>query len=93
MTESLGVLPEHLYSHGSAILSTLQQVAGAMGTALFVSVATLGTADAAAGSPDAAGLRTAFVVAGCIGLVAFGLTWLIRRSAGGSTETVSGSDS
>jgi hypothetical protein len=24
----------------------------------------------------------AFVVAGCIGLVAFGLTWLIRRSAG-----------
>jgi DHA2 family lincomycin resistance protein-like MFS transporter len=86
MTESLGVLPEHLYSHGSAILSTLQQVAGAMGTALFVSVATLGTADATAGSPDAAGLRTAFVVAGCIGLVAFGLTWLIRRSTGASTE-------
>jgi DHA2 family lincomycin resistance protein-like MFS transporter len=89
MTESLGVLPEHLYSHGSAILSTLQQVAGAMGTALFVSVATLGTADATAGSPDAAGLRTAFVVAGCIGLVAFGLTWLIRRSSGASA----GSDS
>ncbi|MDT7802549.1 MAG: transporter, family, lincomycin resistance protein [Actinomycetota bacterium] len=84
MTESLGVLPEHLYSHGSAILSTLQQVAGAMGTALFVSVATLGTADATAGSPDAAGLRTAFMVAGCIGLLAFGLTWLIRRSSAGS---------
>ncbi|MFG1644031.1 DHA2 family efflux MFS transporter permease subunit [Amycolatopsis sp. NPDC049252] len=81
MTESLGVLPEHLYSHGSAILSTLQQVAGAMGTALFVSVATLGTVDAHASSPDAAGLRTAFMVAGCIGLLAFGLTWLIRRSS------------
>ncbi|WP_326949182.1 DHA2 family efflux MFS transporter permease subunit [Amycolatopsis sp. NBC_01307] len=93
MTESLGVLPEHLYSHGSAILSTLQQVAGAMGTALFVSVATLGTADATAGSPDASGLRMAFVVAGCIGLVAFALSWLIRRSSGTSTEpAVSTSD-
>ncbi|MEA5360747.1 DHA2 family efflux MFS transporter permease subunit [Amycolatopsis sp., V23-08] len=90
MTESLGVLPEHLYSHGSAILSTLQQVAGAMGTALFVSVATLGTVNASASSPDAAGLRTAFVVAGCIGLLAFGLTWLIRRSSASSDSPASG---
>jgi DHA2 family lincomycin resistance protein-like MFS transporter len=85
-TESLGSLPEHLYSHGSAILSTLQQVAGALGTALFISVATLGTADAAAGSPDASGLQTAFVVAGCIGLAAFGLTWLIRGKTAASAS-------
>jgi DHA2 family lincomycin resistance protein-like MFS transporter len=85
-TESLGVLPEHLYSHGSAILSTLQQVAGALGTALFVSVATLATTDASAGSPDAAGLRLAFVVAGCIGLVAFALSWLIRRAPSTSDD-------
>jgi MFS transporter, DHA2 family, lincomycin resistance protein len=79
-TESLGSLPEHLYSHGSAILSTLQQVAGALGTAVFVSVATLGSHDTAAGSPDASGLHAAFIVAGCIGLVAFAGSWLIRRT-------------
>jgi len=78
-TESLGVLPEHLYSHGSAILSTLQQVAGALGTAMFVSVATLGSHDTTAASPDAAGLRAAFVVAGIAGLLAFAGSWLIRR--------------
>ncbi len=78
-TESLGVLPDHLYSHGSAILSTLQQVAGALGTAVFVSVATVGSQNATAGSPDASGLRAAFVVAGIIGLVAFAGSWLIRR--------------
>ncbi len=69
MTESLGVLPEHLHSHGSAILSTLQQVAGALGTAVFVTVAALGSA-ADAVSPDADGLRLAFVTAGCIGVAA-----------------------
>jgi DHA2 family lincomycin resistance protein-like MFS transporter len=83
-TESLGVLPDHLYSHGSAILSTLQQVAGALGTAVFVSVATLGSADGAAAGPDASGLRAAFVVAGVVGLLAFAGTWLIRKSAPGA---------
>src|SRR5699024_1545206 len=32
---SLGSLRRHLYSHGSAALNTLQQVAGAAGTALL----------------------------------------------------------
>jgi len=35
-TTGLNPLPPKLYSHGSAILSTLQQVAGAAGTALLV---------------------------------------------------------
>ncbi|MEV6824175.1 DHA2 family efflux MFS transporter permease subunit [Amycolatopsis sp. NPDC051102] len=78
-TEALGVLPGHLYSHGSAILSTLQQVAGALGTAMFVSIATLGSHDATASSPDASGLRAAFIVAALVGLVAFAGSWLIRR--------------
>ena len=78
MTESLAALPDHLYSHGSAILSTLQQVAGALGTAVFVSVATLSTAENAPSSPDAEGLHTAFVVSGCIGLVALVGAWFIR---------------
>ncbi|NIH80610.1 MDR family MFS transporter [Amycolatopsis viridis] len=79
MTESLGVLPDHLYSHGSAILATLQQVAGAFGTAVFVSVATLGSADPA-GPPDAAGLRIAFVVAGVVGVLALVTALFVRRA-------------
>ena len=37
-TVSLGALPKHLYGHGSAVLSTVQQVAGAAGTAAFVTI-------------------------------------------------------
>ncbi|GHE77980.1 MFS transporter [Amycolatopsis deserti] len=79
MTEALGVLPDHLYSHGSAILATLQQVAGAFGTAVFVSVATLGSADPS-GTPDAGGLRTAFVVAGVVGVLALVTALFVRRA-------------
>jgi DHA2 family lincomycin resistance protein-like MFS transporter len=46
-TSGLSVLPPHLYSHGSAILGSLQQVAAAAGTAIVVSVMT-GRAVAAA---------------------------------------------
>ncbi|APU15495.1 MULTISPECIES: DHA2 family efflux MFS transporter permease subunit [Actinoalloteichus] len=70
MTSALSVLPDHLYSHGSAILSTLQQVAGALGTAVFITVASLSSA-APSGVPDAGGLRTAFLVAGGVGVLAF----------------------
>lgn len=80
MTSSLGTLPEHLHSHGSAILSTLQQVAGAFGTAMFVTVATLG-ADNPAGVPDATGLRLAFVVATALGALAFGTSLFLRKPA------------
>ncbi|MBF6480522.1 MFS transporter, partial [Nocardia cyriacigeorgica] len=37
-TLGLGALPQHLYSHGSSMLGTLQQVAAALGTALVVTV-------------------------------------------------------
>lgn len=37
-TNSVNHLPAHLYAHGTAVLSTLQQLAGAAGTALCVSV-------------------------------------------------------
>ncbi|MBE9373630.1 multidrug efflux MFS transporter [Saccharopolyspora sp. HNM0983] len=78
MTESLSSLPDHLYSHGSAILATLQQVAGAFGTAVFVTAASLGTADPS-GAPDASGLSIAFLVAAGIGVLAFGTSLFMRR--------------
>jgi MFS transporter, DHA2 family, lincomycin resistance protein len=67
MTDALGVLPEWLYSHGSAILTTLQQVAGAAGTALFITVMT--NASQSGGAPDLPGVRAAFTVAAVIGVV------------------------
>jgi DHA2 family lincomycin resistance protein-like MFS transporter len=79
MTDSLGVLPNHLTSHGSAILTTLQQVSGALGTTLLVTVATLGSGTGSV-SPDITGLRDAFLVAGCIGVLAFAGSWLVRSA-------------
>ena len=67
MTDSLGALPAGLYSHGSAILTTLQQVAGAAGTALFVTVMTLSSVSG--GAPDVPGVRAAFTVAAVISVV------------------------
>ena len=54
-TLGLGAVPPPLYSHGSSILSTLQQVAAAFGTALVITVMSA-RADAlkAAGVADAA---------------------------------------
>ena len=66
MTDALGSLPGELYSHGSAILTTLQQVAGAAGTALFITVMTLASAGAGV---DAAGVHAAFLVAAGVSLV------------------------
>ncbi|MDR7071647.1 DHA2 family efflux MFS transporter permease subunit [Fictibacillus barbaricus] len=40
MTNALNELPPPLYPHGTAIITTLQQVAGAIGTALLVSIMT-----------------------------------------------------
>jgi DHA2 family lincomycin resistance protein-like MFS transporter len=81
-TLGLGALPQHLYSHGSSMLGTVQQVAGAIGTAVAVTVVSSRAASlAAAGAgPDAAfvgGLRTSFAVAAAIGLVVVVLAFVL----------------
>ncbi|MEO8906601.1 MAG: DHA2 family efflux MFS transporter permease subunit [Microbacteriaceae bacterium] len=78
MTDALSVLSDDLYSHGSALLATLQQVAGALGSAVFVAVAALGSIHPS-GIPDASGLRLAFIVAGCVGVVAIVVSLFYRR--------------
>jgi DHA2 family lincomycin resistance protein-like MFS transporter len=80
ITDALGQLPGDLDSHGSAILATLQQVAGAAGTALFITVMSLASTDAATGT-DVAGARAAFLCAAVIATVALPLTLLIGRRA------------
>jgi DHA2 family lincomycin resistance protein-like MFS transporter len=80
-TLGLGALPMHLYSHGSSILGTLQQVAAAFGTALAVTVMTL-RADQVLGSvgpaqAHLAGMRAAFAVSALISLVVVAMAWLL----------------
>jgi len=83
ITDALGQLPGPLVSHGSAIVSTLQQVAGAAGTALFITVVALVSADATHGV-DVSGSRAAFLCAAVIATLAFPATLLVaRRTAPG----------
>jgi DHA2 family lincomycin resistance protein-like MFS transporter len=82
MTDALGRLPGHLDSHGSAIMATLQQVAGAAGTALFITVMAVASAEETMGT-DVSGARAAFMVAAIISTVALPLTFLVggRKAA------------
>ncbi|MET1064217.1 MAG: MDR family MFS transporter [Arthrobacter sp.] len=75
-TTGLNPLPPHLYSHGSAIMSTLQQVAGAAGTALLVSI----YAVVSAGAGMVAGMHAAFLTASVIAVAAVVLSTLMRKT-------------
>jgi DHA2 family lincomycin resistance protein-like MFS transporter len=77
-TTGLNPLPPHLYSHGSAIMSTLQQVAGAAGTALLVSI----FAVVSAASGLVAGMQAAFLTATLIAVVAVVLSTMMRKTEG-----------
>ncbi len=82
-TAGLGSLKPELYSHGSAIVGTVQQLAGAAGTALFVTVmsaqaATLAIAGAPEVSALASGVRLAFLVGAIISLLAVPAAFMVR---------------
>lgn len=85
-SSSLGSLHRSLYSHGSAVLNTLQQVGGAAGVALLtVTYSAIlhagedeGLSRAVAGAP---GARTAFLIAAIISLAAVALSPLVRKPA------------
>ena len=83
-TSSLGSLPQHLYAYGSATVSTVQQVAGAAGTALFVSTMAVTAARWTAGGTtaivaEAAGIRAAFLVGAILSTLAIVTAFFIRR--------------
>jgi len=85
-TTSLGSLPPHLYSHGSATVATLQQVAGAAGTAVFVALYATGLAAAGNIDPEhpsaaeaANGSHLAFIAGGIISLVVIVIAAFIRK--------------
>ena len=86
---SLGSLPPHLYSHGSATLATTQQVAGAAGTAALISTMSAVALSRGAGGASetvalAGGIQVAFIVAAALATLGFALTWLVPRQAPGA---------
>ena len=85
-TAGLGAVTPHLYSHASALVGTVQQVAGAAGTALFVAIMSAQTAALAAGgaSTDAAaagGVRMAFLAGAIISVFGVVGAFFIRKPA------------
>ncbi len=83
-TVSLGSLPPNLYSHGSAIIGTTQQVAGAAGTTLYVAIMTWRAGVLTQGEADAAtatvgGMQSAFFVGALISLAAVVASLYVRR--------------
>lgn len=83
-TTALGSLPVRLYSHGSAIIGTLQQLAAACGTAMFVMIYTLRSITALdEGSPavvaEAQGVRTALIVGAVLSLLVIVGAFFVRK--------------
>lgn len=85
-TMGLGVVPHRLYSHGSSLLGTVQQVAGAFGTALVVMVMTAhaATLTGQGVSPQLAnlgGMRVSFAISAGVALVVLILVWRLPNKA------------
>lgn len=95
MTVALGSLPREQYGHGSAIMNTLQQLAGAAGTAVLIAAMTIGTSTVAA-SGNAGnialvdGVRVAFTVGGILGLVAIACAPMVRPLKTGTDHSTKG---
>lgn len=90
-TTSLGAVRPQLYAHASAVVGTVQQLAGAGGTALSVvlMVSAAGVTGGVAPEPAALadGVRAAFTVGAAISLIAVGAAFFVRRPGDpGGTE-------
>jgi len=85
-TASLGSLQPKFYSYGSAVVGTVQQVAGAAGIALMFGVMAAATAGATEAGADAAaagsaGTHAAFLTAAILSLPLLIGAFLIRKPA------------
>lgn len=85
-TSALSPLPPQLYSHGSAIMSTLQQVAGAAGTALLITLmvgraATLTQQGRTPVASQVGGLHLAFISAAVLAILAVILALFLKPTA------------
>ncbi|KKO52435.1 DHA2 family efflux MFS transporter permease subunit [Paenibacillus sp. DMB20] len=91
MTNALNELPRMLYAHGTAVISTIQQVSGAVGTALLVTIMTKGAerylsrASKGNGGQDIqslallSGMKNAFTAAFILVLLAWLAAFLLKK--------------
>lgn len=90
-TNGLNQLPRRFYPHGTAILNTLSQVAGAIGVAFFISIMTTGQSNYLAQSANPAdpaqltnamvsGVHNAFMVGFVFALLAVVVALFTKRS-------------
>src|SRR5699024_722064 len=85
MTTAMGSLPRQRYGHGSAIVGTVQQVAGAAGAALLVSImARVAAGTVGSGGTELEGISdgtsAAFTLSAALGLVTVVIALFVRRS-------------
>lgn len=92
-TTALNQLPRLLYPHGTAIMNTLQQVAGAVGMALFISIMTAGaktyvetTGDKNPVESMVAGLHSAFITGLVFAGIALVLGFFVKRTSSPAEE-------
>lgn len=89
-TLGLGSLPSHLYSHGSSILGTLQQVAAAFGTALAVTVMSVRSDqvidEVGAVAAQVSGLQAAFMVSAALAVIVVVMAVLLPARADAPEE-------
>jgi DHA2 family lincomycin resistance protein-like MFS transporter len=89
-TNGLNQLPPDLYPHGTAVLNTLQQVAGAIGTAIAIIILTSGMEKYLHGSPTPTkpsemanamtfGSQNVFLFTLIVTLIGLALAFFIRR--------------
>lgn len=85
-TNALNQLPRELYADGSAAMNTLNQVAGAAGTAIAITLFTagqnnfaLGASDASQGEILAAGVKHAFYFITAISVIGLICSFFVRK--------------
>ncbi|WP_242954546.1 DHA2 family efflux MFS transporter permease subunit [Desulfitobacterium chlororespirans] len=82
MTASMNILPHHLLAHGTAMSNTMRQVAGAIGTAMLISIMSTATVSSSAQTPVLAmvdGVNKAFLASFVLGLLGIILSFLIKE--------------
>ncbi|PKG25302.1 DHA2 family efflux MFS transporter permease subunit [Niallia nealsonii] len=89
-TNGLNQLPRELYPDGTAIMNTLQQVSGAIGTAVAISILSSSSKKYMSGVTDpenpinqllafTEGVKNAFVFAIILGVIGLGLSFFLKR--------------
>lgn len=95
-TNGLNQLPRGLYPHGTAVMNTVQQLAGAVGTALCVTTMNVGERNylASSGTPGAselanaliAGIQNAFTLGFDLAVIGLLMALFIKRAYSSQSE-------